>query len=111
MLRENGVTCQVSDIHLDKIARSYCRKWRSLSSHLEVPIASIVVDDIDKCQASKEEKRRSFFGRREKVLVLLTGERSPGDCLSTRCRECMQTIKGFVICVLLDEWQGTRSFN
>ena len=59
MLRENGVTCQVSDIHLDNIARSYCRKWRSLSPHLEVP--SIVVDDIDKCQASEEEKRRSFF--------------------------------------------------
>ena len=58
-LEEESLDLQVTDKHLDEIARTSCRQWKSLSTCLGVP--SIVVDDIDARQVSEEEKRRNFF--------------------------------------------------
>ena len=58
-LSEGSLDLQVSDRHLDEIACTSCRQWKSLATRLGVP--SIVVDDIDARQVSEEEKRRNFF--------------------------------------------------
>ena len=58
-LEEESLDLQVSDRHLDEISRSSCRQWKSLSTRLGVP--RIVVDDIDACQVSEEDKRSRFF--------------------------------------------------
>lgn len=50
---------QISDIDIDEISRSYCGKWRSLPSHLEM--ATIDADDVDRGPGNEEEKRRNFL--------------------------------------------------
>ena len=58
-LSNESLKLTVIDRHLDEIARTSCRQWKSLATRLGVP--RIVVDDIDACQVSEEEKRRNFF--------------------------------------------------
>jgi len=63
-LRSHGLTSkdcnvQVSEIHLDKIARSGCAKWRSLPPYLDLP--SIVVSNIERQTSDEEERRKLFF--------------------------------------------------
>ena len=58
-LEEKDCDGAVSDLHLEVISRSYCTKWKSLPAHLEMEV--IVVDDIDRINGDKQEKRHAFL--------------------------------------------------
>ena len=56
----------ISDIHLNEISHSHCRKWRLLYSHLLLD--KIVVDDVDRMPVTEEEdKRASFFHKWKEI--------------------------------------------
>ena len=56
---QSGSDQQVSDIHLERLSRTCCRKWRNLTSHLKLD--RIVMDDIDRRSVKEGEKRLDFF--------------------------------------------------
>lgn len=58
-LSEEDCAQQISDIHIDEIALSYCGKWRSLPPYLK--LERIVADDIDRGPGSERDKRRTFL--------------------------------------------------
>lgn len=58
-LGEEDCNRKVTDVHIEKISRSFCRKWRSLPSHLELD--DIVVCDVERDSASEKDKRNKFF--------------------------------------------------
>lgn len=58
-LTEENCDRQVSDSHLEDISRSFCSRWRSLHSYLE--LEDLVVRDIDREHKEEEEKRNDFF--------------------------------------------------
>jgi hypothetical protein len=58
-LTEQDLDKQISDIHLDKISQSCCRKWKRLPPYLEME--SIVGLDANLSAGEEEEKRLSFL--------------------------------------------------
>ena len=61
-LGEEVCNQQVTDIHLDEIASSYCRHWRTLRA--ELGLEAIVEHDIDRSIPGDEEgRRRAFFNK------------------------------------------------
>lgn len=58
-LSEESCNRKVSNTHLEKISESFCRKWRSLPSFLEME--TIVVNDIDHSSNDEGGKRLAFF--------------------------------------------------
>ena len=61
-LGEEACNQQVTDRHLDEIASSYCRRWRSLRA--ELGLKAIVEHDIDHSIPGDEEgKRLALFNK------------------------------------------------
>ena len=58
-LAEGDCSKPVSDKHIDMISQSFCDRWRSLPSHLDVP--TIVAKDLERRQFVDESERRSSF--------------------------------------------------
>ena len=50
---------QISDAHLEMLSSKRCRKWRNLTTSLELD--SIVKDDIDRKSVCESEKRLNYF--------------------------------------------------
>ena len=50
---------QISDAHLEMLSSKRCRKWRNLTTSLELD--SIVKDDIDRKSVCESEKRLDYF--------------------------------------------------
>lgn len=55
---EEQYSKEISDVHMNMIARSCCENWRSLYSYLE--LEKIVVNDVIR-EYSHEESRRDAF--------------------------------------------------
>ena len=60
-LKEEDVNKQVTDLHINEISRSHCKKWKSLPAYLEME--GIVAGDIDKKPIEEDEKRCEFFSK------------------------------------------------
>jgi hypothetical protein len=60
-LREEDVNRMITDLDIDEISRTGCRKWISLPAHLQM--AAIVAEDIDKLQICEERKRHKFLSK------------------------------------------------
>lgn len=85
-LTEEDIDKQITDKHMEDISLSQCGKWRSLPAHLE--LVSIVVKDIDRCNAEEEEKRRKFFTTwKGEQGSRATYKRLIGALLRTKCRQ------------------------
>ena len=52
---------QITDRHLDEIASSYCRRWKSLRA--ELGLKAIVEHDIDSIPGDEEGKRHALFNK------------------------------------------------
>ena len=50
---------KVSDSHLERLSSKCCRKWRNLTTSLELD--SIVKDDVDRKSVCESEKRFDYF--------------------------------------------------
>ena len=96
-LEEESLNLQVSDRHLDEIARSSCRQWKSLLTRLGVP--RIVVDDIDARQVGEDKKRRScFFEWKAQQGSRATYRRLVEGLLEINCQEDAESV-----CKILEE--------
>lgn len=58
-LTQEDVEKQISDIHIEVISRSWCKKWRHLCAHLELDF--IVADDIESQKVDEDQNRLKFF--------------------------------------------------
>ena len=58
-LAEKDCNGAVSEVHLQEISRSCCKKWRLLPAHLEMK--EVVVNDIDRINGDEQEKRHAFL--------------------------------------------------
>ena len=58
-LKEEDVKRQITDLHIDEISRSFCKKWRSLPAQFKME--PIVVNDINRKPGDEDEKRRDFL--------------------------------------------------
>ena len=87
---------QVTDRHLDEIASSYCRHWRTLRA--ELGLEAIVEHDIDRSIPGDEEgKRRAFFNK----WKLMKGSRATYKALISALlrKKCQDDAEG--VCKLL----------
>ena len=85
-LSEEDSNQQISDLSLEDIARSSCRKWRDLPSRLVLP--SILAEDIDRSGTGEGEKRLNFFREWKQMRGFdPTYKRFIGALLDIRCRE------------------------
>lgn len=55
-LLQEDVNRQITDIHIDEISRSHCKKWKSLPAYMEME--GIVASDIEKKLIEEDEKRK-----------------------------------------------------
>ena len=60
-IKEKDVNREVTDIHIDKISQSHCKKWKSLPAYLEME--NMVVSDIDDKNIDGPQKRCEFFSK------------------------------------------------
>ena len=65
-LSEEDLSVAVSEKDLERIARSCCKDWKSLPTHLE--LETILVEDIEKSQAHDEREKRHNFLRQWKRM-------------------------------------------
>ena len=85
-LSEEDCNQMISDLSLEDIARSSCRKWRDLPSRLVLP--GILVEDIDRSGTGEGEKRLNFFREWKQMRGFdATYKRLIGALLDIRCRE------------------------
>ena len=97
-LKEEDVSKQVTDLHIDKISRSHCKKWKSLPAYLEME--GIVASDIDMMPIEEEEKRNNFFSKwKEEKGSEATYKALIGSLLEIRCREDAESICRLLIVV------------
>ncbi len=61
-LSESDVFQQVSNVHLQEISRSHCRKWRSLPVALDME-NHLIWEDIQREVPDEEERKNKFFSR------------------------------------------------
>ena len=97
-LSEEDCNQKISDLSLEDIARSSCRKWRDLPSRLVLP--SILVEDIDRSGTGEGEKRLNFFREWNSKQMCHIQEAywsSLGYTLQRRCRVCVQAVEGFAL--------------
>ena len=60
-IKDEDINTQVTDLHVDEIARSHCKKWKSLPAHLQME--AIAAKDIDLKQIEEEQKRCDFLSK------------------------------------------------
>ncbi len=61
-LSESDILQPVSNIHLQEISRSHCRKWRSLPVALDME-NHLIWEDIELEVRDEERRRNTFFSR------------------------------------------------
>ena len=65
-LSEEDCNKVISDIHMDKISRLYCKHcWRSIPPYLE--LHEIIVYDIQHSYKTEEEQRKQFFTKWKEI--------------------------------------------
>ena len=101
-LSEEDCNKQISDLSLEDIARSSCRKWRDLPSRFVLP--SILAEDIDRSGAGEGEKRLNFFRDWKHMRGFdATYKRLIGALLDIHCREDAE-----FVCRLLRDLPDTQ---
>ena len=97
-LKEEDVSKQVTDLHINEISRSHCKKWKSLPTYLEME--AIVASDIEKKPIEEEEKRNNFFSKwKEEKGSEATYKALIGALWKMRCREDAESICKLLIAV------------
>ena len=78
---------QITDRHLDEIASSYCRRWKSLRA--ELGFEAIVEDDIDHSIPYDEEGKRHALFNKWKLMKgsSATYKALIGALLEIKCRD------------------------
>ena len=101
-LSEEDCNQQISDLSLEDIAHSSCRKWRDLPSRLVLP--GILVEDIDRSGTGEGEKRLNFFREWKQMRGFdATYKRLIEALLDIHCREDAE-----VVCRLLRDLPYTQ---
>ena len=64
-LTESSIKKQVTDAHLERISRSYCKEWKRLPSYLH--LENIIAEDIDRSPKEEKDKRHDFLLKWKKL--------------------------------------------
>ena len=90
-IKEEDVNREVTNIHIDKISRSHCEKWKSLPAYLEME--GIVASDIEKKPIEEEEKRNNFFSKwKEEKGSEATYKALIGALLEMKCKKDAESV-------------------
>ena len=65
-IKEKDVNREVTDIHIDKISQSHCKKWKSLPAYLEME--NMVASDIDDKNIDGVNFSPKFNGKNKRDL-------------------------------------------
>ena len=115
-LEEEDVSKQVTDLHIDKISHSHCKKWKSLPAYLKME--RIIASDIDTKPIEEEEKRKNFFFKWQdekgskatyKVLIEALLEMKCKEDAESVCKLLIaqaQPISSTIAGIHLNGWQG-----
>jgi len=100
-LRREALLWQIDDKHIEKIARFYCAKWKSLIPHLKMN--AIKAKDIDRQYTEEEEKRRELLFKWREMY----GHNATYEVLIEALLEieCLHDAEG--ICKLVQDSQTT----
>jgi hypothetical protein len=60
-IRKEDISKQITDKHIIKISRSYCKDWEQLPPFLNME--SIIKDDINRLSVTEEAKRSKFLSK------------------------------------------------